>query len=389
MPDARPRPAPDASRVRPMPGRFFLSTVLFNAAGYTLLPTLPLILYGRGASPAEVGVVMGAFTAAALLLRAPVGSLLARRAPEPLLRWGQAAMGAGFLAYLLPQGLAPALAGRLLQGFGLAAFNTSAYVYLAEIAGPGRRGEFISLFGLAANLAMGLAPAAGSLLLDHGGETVLFGAGLALSAAGLWAVPRSALPPAGGAAARLWEPDAWRPSAAMLGFAAAYGTVMVFVPLAVAEASLPHGWLFFTGYSAAIVAARLATLRALDRGHRLRWTFGGLAAVLASLAVLALASTWPGFLLAAFLFGAGVGTGHPSLMAHILESVPSSRRSGAAAMGAAAFDAGAAGGAALAGWVATRLSYSASFGASAALMAALLLPLAAQTLHAKARSRSP
>ena len=83
-----------------MPVRFFLCAVLFNAAGYTLLPTLPLILHQRGATPAEVGAAMGAFTAAALLFRAPVASLLTRRAPEPLLRWGQAAMGLGFLAYL-------------------------------------------------------------------------------------------------------------------------------------------------------------------------------------------------------------------------------------------------------------------------------------------------
>jgi MFS family permease len=361
-----------------MPTRFFLSAILFNAAGYTLLPTLPLILHRRGATPAEVGLVMGAFTAAALLLRAPVGSLLSRNAPEPLLRWGQAAMGLGFLAYLLPCGLAPVLAGRLLQGFGLAAFNTSAYVYLAELAGPSRRAEFISLFGLAANLAMGLAPAGGSLLLEHGGATVLFAAGLSLSAAGLWAVPRSSLPPAGGGVSRIWEPDAWRPSAAMVGFAAAYGTVMVFVPLAIAQAGLSHGWLFFTGYSAAIVATRLATRRALDRGHRLHWAFGGLATVLGSLVLLAFTTTWPCFLLAALLFGAGVGTGHPSLMVHILESVPPARRSGAAAMGAAAFDAGSAGGAALAGWVATRLSYSSAFLASGALFLGLLLPLAAR-----------
>lgn len=356
--------------------RFLFSAFVFNAAGYVLLPTLPLILHGRGASPAAVGVVMGAFTAAALLCRAPVGLLLARRAPEPLLRWGQAALGLGFLAYLLPGGLPTVFAGRVLQGVGLAAFNTSAYVYLAELSGPARRAEFVSLFGLAANVAMGSAPAAGSLLLDAAGAAPLFLAGLALAAAGWWTVPRTRLAPAGGAVARLWEPTAVRPSAAMLGLAAAYGTIMVFVPLAVAAAGLSHGWLFFTGYSAAVVATRLVTRRLLDRGHRLAWVFSGCAGVVLALVVLSAASTWPGFLLAALLFGAGVGTSHPPLLVYILESVPDERRSGAAAMGAAAFDAGASGGAALAGWVASGLSYPAAFLCTAGLCLALLAPLA-------------
>ncbi|MBI5016374.1 MAG: MFS transporter [Deltaproteobacteria bacterium] len=366
-----------------LPLRFLLSAVLFNAAGYVLLPTLPLILHGRGSGPAQVGLVMGSFTAAALLFRAPVAALLTRTAPEPLLRWGQGAILLGFAAYLVPAGLPPVLVGRVVQGIGLAAFNTSAYLYLAELAGPGRRAEFVSLFGLAANVAMGLAPAAGSLLLDHGGEVALFAVGLVVSAAGIATVPRTHLAPAGGAVARLWEPDAWRPTAAMLGFATAYGTVMVFVPLAVAGAGLSQGWLFFSGYAVAVITTRLTTRRVLDRGGRLPWAFGGSTAVIAALALLALARSWPTFLAAAFLFGSGVGTGHPSLLVYILESVPAQRRSGAAAMGAAAFDAGTAGGAAIAGAVASHLSYAAAFGASAALFLVLLLPLGLKAARTK------
>lgn len=371
-----------------LPLRFLTSAVFFNASVYVLLPTLPLILRGRGSNPAEVGAVMGAFTAASLLFRAPVGALLTRRAPEPLLRWGQAATLLGFAAYLIPGGSLPVLVGRIIQGFGLAAFNTSAYFYLAELAGPARRAEFVSLFGLAANVAMALAPAAGSLLLDHVGATGLFSVGLALSAAGLLTVPRTHLTPARGAVARLWEPTAWPSTTAMLGLAVAYGTVMVFVPLAVASAGLSHGWFFFSMYAAAIIATRLTTRRALDRGRRLPWAFGGSAAIIGSLVLVALASSWPGFLAAAVLFGVGVGTGHPPLLVYILESVPAQRRSGAAAMGAAAFDAGCSGGAAAAGLVAARLSYGAAFGFSATLFLALLVPLVWEASRATSSPRA-
>ncbi|MBI5444213.1 MAG: MFS transporter [Deltaproteobacteria bacterium] len=355
---------------------FFVSAFAFFAAGYTLVPTLPLILHDRGATPAQVGLVMGAFTGASLLLRAPVGRILARESPLPLLRWGQLALGLGFAAYFVPGGLWSPLAGRVIQGIGFAAFNTAAYVYLAELAGPSRRAEYMSLLGLSANVAMGLAPAVGSLLLGRVGETGLFTAGAAACGLSLLCLPRGRVAPAAGGRAAWFDPLAWRPAAAMLGLALAYGTVMVFVPLAIRGAGLSGGWLFFTVYAAAIITTRLSTRRALDRGGRRKWIFGGSATVAVAVGLLALSSTWPLFLAAAVLFGAGVGTSHPTLMAYILECVPPERRSAAAAMATSAFDAGLAGGAALAGWLAGSFSYSVSFASAAVLLVVLFSPLA-------------
>lgn len=354
---------------------FFVATFVFYAAGYMLLPTLPLVLTARGAGAAEVGVVMGAFTATALLFRAPVGAMLARRPAAGFLRAGQAAVAAGFLAYLAG-GIWPVLVGRAVQGVGLALFNTAAYVYLAARGGQARRAEMISLFGLSANVAMAAAPAAGSLLRQHFGDTALFLTGGALALVGLAATPRSTGPaPAGGGVPRLWEPRAWRPAAAMLGLASAYGTVMVFVPLAVRHAGLDQGWMFFSAYAASIIVVRLATRRVLDRGSRLAWSLGGSLLIAAALGALALAANWGAFFAAAVLFGVGVGLGHPSLMAYLLETVPESHRSAAAAVGTASFDLGTAGGAALAGLVADSVSIPVAF--AAAILVSLLgwLPL--------------
>lgn len=354
---------------------FFVATFVFYAAGYMLLPTLPLVLTARGAGAAEVGVVMGAFTATALVFRAPVGAMLARRPAAGFLIAGQAVVAAGFLAYLVG-GVWPVLVGRAVQGVGLALFNTAAYVYLAAKGGQARRAEMISLFGLSANVAMAAAPAVGSLLREQFGDTALFLTGGALALAGLAATPRATGPaPAGGGAPRLLEPRAWRPAAAMLGLAAAYGTVMVFVPLAVRHAGLDHGWMFFSAYAASIIATRLATRRLLDRGARLAWAFAGSALIAAALGALALAASWSAFFAAALLFGLGVGMGHPSLMAYLLETVPEGRRSGAAAVGTAAFDLGTAGGAALAGFVADSVSIPTAFAAAIALSLLGWLPL--------------
>jgi MFS family permease len=347
---------------------FFVAAFFFYAVGYALLPTLPLVLSGRGATPSEVGLIMGSFTLSALVLRAPVGMLLARRDPMPLLRYGQAVLAAGFGFYLLP-GLWPVFGGRVLQGVGMALFNTAAYVYLARAGGQARRAEYISLFGLSANIAMAVAPAAGSLVMRSFGEAALFLGGGMVALAGLLLIPRPAAHKPLGGVAQLWEPRAMRPGLVMLGLAAAYGTVMVFVPLAVVAAGLSNGWLFFSTYAAGIVATRLLTRRLLDRGARLHWAAAGSTLMITGLGVLSIAGTWPFFMLSALLFGVGVGTAHPSLMAYILECVPDEFRSGAAAVGTSAFDLGATGGAALAGYVTEHVAIGTAFQASATVFA--------------------
>lgn len=354
---------------------FFLSSIAFYLATYSLLPTLPLILRSRGAGPTEIGLVIGAFTATALLLRAPMGKVLARTPAVVLLRRGQAVIVLAFLVNLAPWGVLPLLFGRIIQGLGFAAFNTAAYVYLSEIAGPSRRAEYVSLFGLCANVAMALAPAAGALILAKLGASGLFALGALLAGVGTLIVPTDQTPPLAGGTFQWWEGAVWRPTAAMFGLSLAYGTVMAFVPLAVRGAGLGHGWLFFTTYAGAIIATRLTTRRLIDRGERLHWVFGGIASVFAGVSLLSVSGSWTGFLAAAALFGLGVGCTHPPLMVYVLESVPEERRGGAAAMGTSAFDAGAAVGPALGGWVAGRFSYGASFAVSAGLLAALLLPL--------------
>ena len=166
------------------------------------------------------------------------------------------------------------------------------------------------------------------------------------------------------------------PSIAMLGLAVAYGTVMVFVPLAMHHQGLTHGWLFFTMYSVGIILTRLITRRALDRGQRLHWAYGGAALIVAGVILLAVATHWAVFGAAAVVFGIGIGTGHPSLMAYIMETVPATRRAAATAMATSAFDAGTAGGAAVAGLIAEVLSFSAAFSAVAVVFVLLMSPLA-------------
>ena len=357
---------------------WYFSAFVFFSSGYLLLPTLPLILQDRGASTVEVGVVMGAFTLVAVLVRIPVGTMLAHGLPSRLLRGGQAMGAMGYLAFLAYPGIWPLLAGRILQGMGLGAFTTAAYVHLDDHGGPQRRGEFISLFGLTANMAMAIAPAAGALLLLHAGHQGLFAAGLALGVLGLLTVPRS--PSTSTAAPRstgelAWDLRAWQPASSMLGLALAYGLTMVFVPIAMVEAGAGQSWYFYSVYAAVIMGTRITTRRRLDRGRRQTWIIWGTAAIAVALLLLSSAGGPIMFTWAALFFGLGVGIGHPSLMAYALEAARPSARGGATAMSTAAFDGGIAAGAILGGWVTQQWSLSAAFLLVAVLMGVLLLPI--------------
>jgi MFS family permease len=353
---------------------FFLSAFVFFAGAYILLPTFPLILQGREANPAQVGLIMGSFTAAAVVLRIPAGRLLSRVSPIKLLLWGQLATGVGYLLYF-PQGLALPIAGRILQGAGLALFTTAAYLYLERHGGLTRRAEYISLFGLSANAAMALSPAAGSLLWQHLGENALYLFGMLLAAVGWFTVPRAPMTPQPSGKRGIWEARALRPSIALFGMALGYGAMLVFTPIAMERRLVPDPWLFFSIYAMVIIMTRIATRRLLDRGSRTAWTGVGSTLMLLGLVILAPADTLTTFLAAAACLGLGVGMSHPSLMALALESAPAEGRGAATAMSTAAFDAGVAIGAILSGAIADRFSLAAAFLTIAALFAAFMLPL--------------
>jgi MFS family permease len=268
--------------------RFYSSSFFFFAASYILLPTLPLILSGYGKSPAEVGVIMGAFTAAAVLLRFPTSRLLASASGTQVLRAGHATLTIGFALYFAAPYLGPLLAARLIQGAGLAFFSTAAYLYLDRIGGSARRAELISLYALSANVAMAVGPLFGSLVWRHGGEYALYAFGAALALAGLLLSPRVTEPSAAPRDRSMWEPAALPGSIALFGLALSYGTVMVFVPLAMEAAP-----------QARIGAATALCTAAFDAGIALGAALCGFIAAVAGLRA--------GFLTIGLLFAAALG----------------------------------------------------------------------------------
>jgi len=301
---------------------------------------------------------------------------LARFGTVRLLWAGAWTSALAFLPVLLFSELPCALYGaRLGQGLALAAFNSAVYVHLDGLSGETRRGELISSFGLTANLAMMSAPPFGQALLDRGGIAWVHGGAFTLALACALTLPRARAGKTFTTALLLWDPRALGPSMCMLGIAASYGALMLSAPLIAEARAIPAGWTFFTAYGLAILATRLGTRRWLDRFERRPFVLTGAVLLGAALVNLSLASNQLGLITSALLFGAGIGIGHPTLMARILETVPPLNRAAATTMGAVAFDGGSALGMLFAGEIAQRISWPAALSGVAGLLGVSLLPL--------------
>lgn len=365
------------ARLDPAYATAWAATLLFFGAFYTLLVPLPRYLVQAGLSDWQVGLVLGAFGAASLAGRPLAGLAADRWGLRPVMLAGALALLVGAGAVPLVGGVAPLFALRLCQAAGYVAFTTAGTALVIRLTPPPMRGRRLALFGVAANVAITLVPAATSAALAAAPLTAAF------YLAGLLALV------AGGLALRLPAPPAERPSeaqplgslrrlllpmlaAALIG--AGFAAFFQFAPLlAERRAGLAAGALY-TIYGLGIIAACLLTGPLLDR-----WSVGRaltVAALLlaAGLGLLALGGPSPVAALAAVLVAAGSGLAHPALLAHHAALLPGApgRASAAFYLG---FDLGIGLGSLLFG-AALELAGLAGLYGLAALLALLALPLA-------------
>jgi len=119
-----------------------------------------------------------------------------------------------------------------------------------------------------------------------------------------------------------------------------YSSVVVFIILYTDQTGIENAGLFFMMSAVGTVLARSVTGRVFDR-HGPRWVFGvGLCLLSASYASLAGWQTTVGFLVGAFVLGAGMGTIRPTLEAMAVNVVTAARRGAANATLFAGFDVG-------------------------------------------------
>lgn len=304
-----------------------------------LIPTLPQYVDSLGIRPLEIGLVLGAFSFSAIVVRPLVGREIDRRSRKLFASIGLIVSAIACFAYPLAYGLAALLAVRVLHGVAMASFYPGATAYTADITPPSRRAEALSYFSMVLFAGAAVGPSIGEFLFRAGGYRTAFWTASALAVAGFAIslfLPEKHQPKAEGAKAPLLHRAVVFP-AATLTLANVAWAAIAYVPLYAATVKGTSGAFYLTS-SVTVLIMRLFVGRIADRFGRAVVIVPGTFLVSASMAVIALSPSKPVLIAGAFLFGVGWSALYPGLMSLAIDRVPAWERGSALGTFTVAFD---------------------------------------------------
>jgi MFS family permease len=369
--------------------RPFVAVALASLAYFTgdgvLIAAVPRFVAGPlGAGNVAVGLVVGAFSVSAFVLRPWAGRIGDRRGRRPLMVLGAALFAVSVLGYATVSD--PAMLGvlRLLTGAGEAFFFVGATTAFTDLAPPHRRGEAMSLASLGLYVGIGAGPLLGEIMIERSGFTAAWFVAAACAAVAMAVALRTpetrpaALEgtTAGKATAhRLVHPDGLLPGLLLLASILGMAGFLTFVPLYALDIGMSGSRTVLLVFAAVVVLIRSVGARIPDRLGTARATRLALSL---SAAGLALAGTWQsptGLLTAAVVLGAGVALLTPSVFTLAVERVAPQERGAVIGTASAFLDLAFGLGPATLGFVAAGFGRPGTFlaGAAAALAGLVLV----------------
>ncbi|HEX9822980.1 MAG TPA: MFS transporter [Actinomycetota bacterium] len=317
--------------------------IAFATLGYfiaegALLPSVPLYVKGPlGGGEAVVGLVVGAFSVSALLLRPLIGRLADLRGRRTVMLIGAALFGLSVAGYILSETVWLLIVMRLATGAGAAFFFVGAATAINDLAPEGRRGEAVSFFSLALYAGIGIGPLIGEALLgespvragDFTPVWLLTAAAAAMALVLSLRVPETRPAVRDHGRLRLVHPAAILPGSVILAAIMGMAGFFAFTPLFTRARDLGDSRYVFLTFSVVVILIRGFGARLPDKlgpGRAAR------AALAISAAGLLTIGAWPGN---AGLFGGtivlGVGSAlaFPALMTLAVSGAPPGERGAA------------------------------------------------------------
>jgi MFS family permease len=235
------------------------AAVFFFAGFYAIALPLPLWLEQLGIGGAEMGLIVGTFGIASLVLRPIVGATIDRITERPIAMLGGAALTAGILGQALASGWSSWVIIRVLQAAGYVAFSTATTAIVARGASEGRYAR-LALFGSGANIALMLAPLVTAPISAAFGMpgVVAVASGFSVAATfvigGVVASPRARRAPT----RPVLGNDLLRPLALAILFGITWGVVFQFLSLLAEHRDIGPVTALFGVYGLGIIATRAA-----------------------------------------------------------------------------------------------------------------------------------
>jgi MFS family permease len=311
------------------------SLVYFVADGLTL-PIYPVFVAGPlGGDAAALGLVFGAFSVTALLLRPWSGTFADRRGRRPLLLGGALLMAAAMLGHLLATSVELLIVMRLVMGVSEAAFFVAAFTMAADLTPEDRRGEALSLISLSLYAGIAIGPFIGELVLgeDRFALAWVTAAGLSLVAALVCLRVPETRPPEGSAEA-VGEPGRYRivhPKGILPGLIVLAGTwgmagFFVFAKPYGEELGLAGVAPLFLLYAGIVIVIRAAMPWAPDRFGGRRLAGAALVFIIAGLLVMGGVRNPIGLYAGTIVMALGVAFFPPAVLTMAQAGIPALER---------------------------------------------------------------
>ncbi|MDQ3757618.1 MAG: MFS transporter [Actinomycetota bacterium] len=353
----------------------------FTALG-VYLSALPLFVTDElHGSRANVGLVMGAFSITAVLLRPFVGQGLDRRGRRPFLIAAPAILLTTSVAFLAIGSVVGAVGLRLVQGITGAFFYTAAATVATDLSPVEKRADYLARFSLFLYGGFAIGPSLGELLVRRGYDWAWTTAGgLALVCLLVTLFVHDTTPADAGAGGhpplRFLHPAAIWPGAVILTAATGYTAITAFSALYARRIGMSSSGPLYATFALSILVVRLVAGRLADRHGRVAVAMPGLALAAVSMALLAFEPAPALAFVGVGGFGVGFALVFPALLALTVDRVPDRERGAAVGSFTAFFDIGSSGGGYAVGAATDRVGFAGGCGLPAALCAGGLVVLA-------------
>ncbi|PES04107.1 MFS transporter [Bacillus cereus] len=340
--------------------------MLFLFTGfYLLVPTLPLFIKEIGGNESQVGLMMGMFTIAAVVIRPIIGGMLDQYGRRSFIIFGLIFFGLTMYSYNIASTIVLLAVLRVIHGVTWAVSTTAVGTAITDIIPDSRRGEGMGWYGM--TIAMAIGPMIGLWVVQNYSFDGLFLLATLLS---FMAVVLSLItkipftPQKEKGKIQLFEKSVLTITIVVFFLSFAYGGITTFLPLFASSIHVNPGT-FFLVYAIAYTIVRPISGKLLDKYGEVFIILPALCITILAIVVLTISNGLIGVIIAATLYGIGFGSAQPALQAAMLTIVDPSKRGVANASFFTAFDLGIGLGAILLGVVSQMFGYRILFSGSA------------------------
>ncbi|NLL52739.1 MAG: MFS transporter [Peptococcaceae bacterium] len=360
-----------------------LSNAMLWLAFEMLTPTLPLYVEGMGGSPAQIGLIIGILTIAAMVVRLFTGSLTNFLNKKHILIISMLVCMLATGNYICSTGLILLFIFRVVHGLGFGAATVFYATVAAENLPPKRLGEGMGYFGIGESVCLSIGPVLGIAMLNMFDFKGLFMASafISLLAALLILALRSKPGQDKGQAKhqsrsislKIIEKKVLPQSVLMLINGIIFGGVITFIPIFAKQQGISNvAWFFFISAIVGVVV-RIVCGKYYDlKGPVFVLVPTGLCLMFGML-LIAFSPSLLVLNIAGVFYGIGQSSVFSALLAWTISMVETENRESAMSSFLNSFDLGAGGGSFLLGFIVQATSYQTMYILLAAMAAAYVL----------------